>query len=276
MRLGTYWLVRIGIVMLLTGMVFFGNYAYQNFIVRLGAGGKISLLYFAGALLLGAGAWWQRKAVKESLKNYAQVLFAGGLALVYFTTYAAHHIENLRVIESPLLDGAMLLAWAGFMVWIADRKKSEVLALFAVGLAYYTSVITRVGSFTLYSNLLLTIAAVFFLVRNRWAGLTFASLVATYAAYGFWRFFDGSNWHWASPGEGLWHGTYFLMSYWIVFTSAVFLSKQRTTSRHKPRGLPHIEQQRILRDVPAHNAPGPAGRLLEILALLWSGIARIC
>ena len=47
----------------------------------------------------------------------------------------------------------MLLAWAGFMVWIADRKKSEVLALFAVGLAYYTSIITRVGSFTLYSNL---------------------------------------------------------------------------------------------------------------------------
>ncbi|MBC8096069.1 MAG: hypothetical protein H7Y43_09670, partial [Akkermansiaceae bacterium] len=28
MRLGTYWLVRIGIVMLLTGLVFFGNYAY--------------------------------------------------------------------------------------------------------------------------------------------------------------------------------------------------------------------------------------------------------
>src|ERR1019366_10610254 len=36
MRLGTYWLVRIGIVMLLTGLVFFGNYAYENFIGRLG------------------------------------------------------------------------------------------------------------------------------------------------------------------------------------------------------------------------------------------------
>ena len=31
------------------------------------------------------------------------------------------------------------------MVWVADRKKSEVLALFAIGLAYYTSIITRVG-----------------------------------------------------------------------------------------------------------------------------------
>ena len=225
MRLGTYWLVRIGIVMLLTGLVFFGNYAYQNFIVRIGPAGKVSLLYLASAILLGAGAWWQRRAAKESLKNYAQVLLAGGLAAVYFTTYAAHHVDPLRVIGSPLLDGALLLAWAGFMVWIADRKKSEVLAWIAVGLAYYTSVITRVGSFTLYSNLVLTLAAVFFLVRNRWAALSFASLVATYVAYGYWRFFNGSHWQWATPEEGLWHGTYFLMAYWIVFTAAVFLSK---------------------------------------------------
>ena len=237
MRLGTYWLVRIGIVMLLTGLVFFGNYAYENVIVRLGPTGKVLLLYLASAILLGAGAWWQRAAAKESLKNYAEVLFAGGLAAVYFTTYAAHHIETLQVIGSSLLDGALLLAWAGFMVWIADRKKSEVLALFAVGLAYYTSVITRVGSFTLYSNLVLTVATVFFLVRNRWAALSFASLVATYAAYAFWRFFDGSNWHWVSAGEGLWHGTYFLVSYWIVFSAAVFLSKHEKLAGQNRAGF---------------------------------------
>jgi len=108
------------------------------------------------------------------------VLLAGGLAAVYFTTYAAHYNEHLKIIQDRTLAGALLLAWAGFMVWIADRKKSEVLALFAVGLAYYTSIITRVGYFTLYSNLVLTAAAVFFLVRNRWAALSLASLVATY------------------------------------------------------------------------------------------------
>ena len=121
------------------------------------------------------------------------------------------------------------------MVWVADRKKSEVLALFAVGLAYYTSIITRVGLFTLYSNLVLTAAAVFFLVRNRWAALTFASLVATYAGYAFWRFFNGSEWHWASPDEGLWTGTWFLVSYWLLFTAAVFLSKDQKFAGPEPR-----------------------------------------
>jgi uncharacterized membrane protein len=56
MRLGTYWLVRAGIVMLLTGLAFFANYAYHHVVPKLGPGGKISLLYLASGLLLGAGA----------------------------------------------------------------------------------------------------------------------------------------------------------------------------------------------------------------------------
>lgn len=223
MRLGTYWLVRIGIVLLLTGLVFFGTYAYQNYIGRLGPGGKLALLYVASAALLGVGAWLHRGP--EKMRNYAQVLIAGGLAAVYFTTYAAHHVPQVKVIDSALLDGALLFVWAAFISWLADRVKSEVLALFAVLLAFYSSSITHAGLFTLYSNLVLTAAAVFFLVRNRWAVLTFATLVATYASYGFWRFYHDGEWRWAGPTEGLWTGVYFLMAYWLLFTGAVFLSR---------------------------------------------------
>ena len=119
MRLGTYWLVRIGIVMVLTALVFFGNLAYQNFISKLGPGGKVSLLYLASAALLVAGGWWQRKAAKESLKNYAQVLFAGGLAAVYFTTYAAHHIEISGLSRVP--DWMAGCCWRGRASWSGWR-----------------------------------------------------------------------------------------------------------------------------------------------------------
>ncbi len=225
MRVGKYWLVRIGIVIILTSLAFAANLAYHNLVPKLGPGGKISLLYLASGLLLGAGAWWQRRNVKESLKNYAQVLFAGGLAAVYFTTYAAHHIPQLRVIQNALVDGTLLLVWAGVIAGIADRRKSEIMALFAVGLAFFTSVITRVGEFTLYSNLILTVAAVFFLVRNRWTALSFASLATSYAGYAFWRFLHDDGWRWATPDENLSLGAGFLACYWIVFTVATFLSK---------------------------------------------------
>ncbi|MEW6303377.1 MAG: DUF2339 domain-containing protein [Verrucomicrobiota bacterium] len=225
MHMGRYWFVRIGVVMLLTSLAFFGSYAYQHFIVKMGPPGKVAFLYLISGLLLGVGAWLQRK--QESLRNYAQVLFSGGLAAVYFTTYAAHYFQNLRVIASPLLAGTLLMGWAGFMVWLADRKKSELMALFAVGLAYYASIINRAELFTLFSNLVLTAAAVVFLVRNRWAMLSFASLVATYAGYAYWRFFhDGQFiWRWDLSAGDFWIGTLFLLGYWVLFTVAVFLSE---------------------------------------------------
>jgi hypothetical protein len=223
LRVGTVWLVRFGIVMVLTALGLFGAYAYQNYIPHFGPGGKVGMLYFASFALLGVGTWLQRK--EEKLRNYAHVLVAGGLAAVYFTTFAAYHVTALRVIPNAVADGALLLAWAGFIVWLADRKKSEIMALFAVLLAYYTSAITDAKLFTLYSNLVLTLAAVYFLVRNRWATLSFASLAGTYAGYAFWRFYRDNQWQW--PTEDLWPGNYFLISYWIIFTAAVFLSKHK-------------------------------------------------
>src|SRR5581483_1868550 len=184
LRVGTVWLVRFGIVMVLTALGLFGAYAYQNYIPRLGPGGKVGMLYFASFALLGVGTWLQRK--EEKLRNYAHVLVAGGLAAVYFTTFAAYHVTALRIIHSALTDGTLLLVWAGFIVWLA---------------------------------------AVFFLVRNRWATLSFASLAGTYAGYAFWRFYRDSQWQW--PTEDLWPGNFFLISYWIIFTAAVFLSKHK-------------------------------------------------
>jgi uncharacterized membrane protein len=183
LRVGTYWMARIGIVILLTGLVFLGNYAYHRIVPFIGAFGKLSLLGLAGVALGGIGAWLERS--RESLRNYARVLLAGGAATIYYTAYAAHYVEPLRVIESPIVGGALLLGLAGaFMAW-ANRRDSESLALPAVLLAYYTSAINPVGLFTLFSNALLTAAAVFFLVRRGWTRLSFASLAATYGSYAY-------------------------------------------------------------------------------------------
>ena len=56
MRVGKFWLVRIGIVAMLTALVFFASYAYQNYIGKIGPGGKVALLYLASGVLLGFGA----------------------------------------------------------------------------------------------------------------------------------------------------------------------------------------------------------------------------
>ncbi len=221
MKLGTYWLARIGIVILLTGFVFLGNYAYHHIVSHLGAWGKLALLGLAGAALGGAGAWLERG--REAMRNYARVLLAGGAATIYYTAYAAHFVTALRVIESPVLGGGLLLALAGGFLWFAERRRSQSLALSAVLLSYYTAAINSIGSFSLFSNLLLTAVAVVFLVRHRWTAISFASLAATYGSFGFWRFYALAATGQSGVGEfGM--ALAFLAGYWLLFTAAVFLS----------------------------------------------------
>src|SRR4029434_971301 len=57
LRVGTFWMARIGIVILLTGLVFLGNYAYHHVIAPRGPWGKLALLALAGGGLAGVGAW---------------------------------------------------------------------------------------------------------------------------------------------------------------------------------------------------------------------------
>jgi hypothetical protein len=129
-------------------------------------------------------------------------------------------VAQLRVIDSPLLGGLLLLFLAAGIVWLAERKRSEVLALLAVLLAYYTSAINALGGFTLFSSMLLTGVAVFLLVRHGWSRLSWVSLVGTYGSYGFWRFHSLV----AHGVSGSAHfGTAFLAGYWILFTAAVFM-----------------------------------------------------
>jgi uncharacterized membrane protein len=214
MQVGTVWLVRAGIIILLTGLVFLGNFAYRTWVMPHGPLGKIAMLLLAGGGLFGVGIRLEKK--RAELANYARVLVAGGLATTYYTIFAAHFVEKLRVISSPFIGGTLLLAFAGGIVWFANRKRSETIALLAVLLSYYTSAINPIGSFTLFSSLILTAAAVYFVIRHGWVKLTTASLFATYASYGYWHIYHGGGL------DRPWVGTGFLAGYWLLFTTAVF------------------------------------------------------
>jgi uncharacterized membrane protein len=229
LRLGSYWLVRFGIIIFLTGLVFLGNFAYHRFVAPLGAPGKLMMLYGVGGTLLAVGAHLDRK--RPAMRNYARVLIAGGCAAIYYTSYAAHYVAALRVIENPLIAGALLLALAGGIVWVAERKRSETLALIAVVLGFYTSCINPIGEFTLFSTLLLAGAALVFQLRHGWSRLFWASLIGTYGSYAFWRF------HHLIPGgapSSSSFGSACLAAYWLVFAAALFGTRSARLTDARP------------------------------------------
>ena len=220
MKLGTYWFVRIGVVLLLTGLGFLA-YFKKQFFVDLAPEAKVASFYTLSFLLGGLGIWLQRK--KEALKNYGQVLVAGGCAGVYFTTYAAHIFEPVKVIHSPTMALSLLFVWGCFMVWFADRVKSQTIALFATGASFYATYVPLIHAeimsswVILFSNLILAVASVVFMLRNRWLKMPVLSMVGAYAGFTLWRLRVDE------PMVSV--ALFFGLSLWAVYTAAVFLSR---------------------------------------------------
>ena len=216
-RLGTYWLPRIGMAVLLTGMVFLVTWSYQY----LGRGGKVALSYLCCAVLIGLGWWLERK-----MAQFGRILQAGGMALTYFITYAIHYSESLRVINSPAVALTLLgLVVAGIVV-VADARKSALLAGMALFFGYYTSVISGVAPFTLASNAVLAASALWFLARNRWVPISYGAVLATYLTYMIWVWKLN---RWGELDHLLWDAGYlsaadfrlratFLSIYWLLFS----------------------------------------------------------
>ena len=229
-QIGTTWLVRIGVVLGLTALAFLGAYLYQNVIPHLGPAAKIALLYLGAFTLTGLGALAGTlppgTASNPGCATTRTWSSRADLSAVYYVTYAAHYFENLRVIPSALLAGALLLAWTAFMVFLADRRNSETLATVAILLAYYTAAINDgVAGFTLFSNLALTAGAVFLLRRHLWRVFPFASLLATFGSYAFWTYYHSAlGWrgldappvHATHGAGGFWVEAAFLFVYWAL------------------------------------------------------------
>ncbi|MCE0499115.1 MAG: DUF2339 domain-containing protein [Methylacidiphilales bacterium] len=163
---------------------------------------------------------------RPSLALFGRTIMAMALAWLYLTAYASYYYAPLRVISSPLLAGFLLLLWSAYVLLLAKRKKSQVLAVFSIFLAYVSSAINPIGAFTMLADLILAFTAVVFLLRNGWAVLSYLSLIGTYLAL-LRRLVIGENGEIVldtSRELHFWPLAVYLLGAWVIFTAAVLFS----------------------------------------------------
>ena len=216
-RWGGYWLPRLGVLVLLTGLVYLAHHVFRQ---TAGAGGsilKLALMYAGGFGLLRLGLLLERR---EHL-NFGRILISGAGGAIFYTTFAAYHVATLRVLPSAVLDAILLLACAAWMIGLAERRQSQPMALLALLLAYYTTIATASPPFAFSANFALALAAAWLLHRHGWAGLAFTILPATYFRFVDWKLFGAGRWdliHFLETGGNLWLFHVFFAAYWIMFT----------------------------------------------------------
>ncbi len=219
------WLARIGVVFALITLITFSTLAYDTLYKYMGAWSKLGVLALVSGVLIAAGLGMERRSAK--LTVYGRTLAGGGLACLYYTFYGATYVRQLQVIGSPLLGGFLLLGWSAAVLYLAEKKKSELLSIFALALAYFSSAITPVGEFTMAANLILALTAVIFLLRNAWTGLSYLCLIGTYV--GLLRQFvvyDRASDFWFEVVRGIsfWPAAVYLAGAWVIYTAGIFLA----------------------------------------------------
>ncbi len=230
LKIGRYWLNRIGILSLVLGTAFFLVYSFQY----LGPAAKIAVGYGVGAALMLLGLRLERK---RGLEWYGRGLIGGAWAVTYFTTYAMYHVPETKILHSGPVDLVLLLLVAAGAVRHALRYGSPTLAMLAFILGFLTTGISEVTWFTFLSSVILIGSLVILAARMRWhllllygmAGSYFTHVVAVerHIALG------GSLAPWgATPAQAAFflHAA-LLALYWIGYTVGVLVMDEREEPR---------------------------------------------
>jgi hypothetical protein len=153
-RLGAWWATRVGALLAVIGIVFFAIYVSQNTPPLV----KLVELVAAALVVFFAGLRLERK-----VPRFGSVLAGAGLALLYFSAFAAYAVPATKVLAEPLTAAAVQLVVVALILGFAAWRRSETHATMAVGLGYVTAFFSGyagMDAFALWSALALALGAV--------------------------------------------------------------------------------------------------------------------
>jgi len=181
-RFGQKWLLIIGIITVIFGVAFFLKYSFERGWV--GPAGRVSLAYLWGLAFLVTGHFLRKK----QLHWFGLSIYGGGIAILYFATYAAFHIYHLlpQGFSFSIMALITILACAMAVVY-----EAQALAVVGIVGGFLTPILMSTGQdnyiflFTYMTILNVGILGISF--RKRWAVLQALGFVVTYLIYTLWH-----------------------------------------------------------------------------------------
>ncbi len=204
------WLLRIGVLILVTGIGFFLKYSIDNGL--LGEQARVALSVLAGVGMIIGGV----RLVGGQYHLFSQGLLGGGIAVMYFSVFAAFSFYHLLAVYPTF---ALMILVTACAAVLAIRLDSMLVAIFAIIGGYCTPILLSTGQVNfpgLFSYMLLL--GVGILAINwykQWHLLNFLSFFFNYLL------FFGSMQNYQV--EYFWQVLPFLTGFFILYSTTVFL-----------------------------------------------------
>jgi len=220
--LGTNWLNKLGIIILVLGVALFGIYELG----QLGPLGKVGLSYVVSLALLAGGIFFEKR---ERYRVLGHTLIGGGWALLFFTTYALNHVQAMRVMGSETTDLILMLAVALAMVAHTLRYRSQLVTGLAFLLAYSTVSLSQDDVYSLSSGVILAIGLISIVIKMGWFELEVFGILSSYLNHLYWLYrllgAEGAHGH-AFPEYHA--STALLLFYWLIFRISYVVRKVKS------------------------------------------------
>ena len=179
--LGRNWLNKIGIVLIVLGVAYFGI----KELGQLGPFGKVVLSYVISLTMLGGGVFLEKR---ERYRVFSYPAIGGGWAVLWWTTYAMHHVPLMHILNSLSTDLILMLAVALAMVVHTLRYRSQVVTGMAFLLAFGTVALSNDDVYSLSSGVILAIGLVAIVLKMGWFELEVFGILSSYANHIYWLY----------------------------------------------------------------------------------------
>lgn len=225
--LGTNWLSKLGIIMVVLGIALFGIHELGEF----GPLGKVILSCVASGVFLGGGIYLEKK---DHYRILGRTGIGGGWALLFFIAYAVNHVQAMRVLSSATAGSILMLAVASGMTAHTLRYNSQVVTGLAFLLGYSTVALSHDNVYSLTAGAILAIGLVSIVIERSWFELEFFGILSSYLNHLYWLYRllgpDGAQGH-AFPEYHA--STALLFFYWATFRVSYVIRKVSSpTSEH--------------------------------------------
>ena len=179
--LGTNWLNKLGIIILVVGVALFGIYELG----ALGPLGKVGISYLASAFLLVGGIFLEKN---ERYRLLGRTGIGGGWALFFFSTYAIYHVAAMHVLDSLTLDCILMLVVAIAMAAHTLRYRSQFVTGLAFLLGYTTVALSQDTVYSLSAGVVLAIGLVCIVLKMGWFELEVFGILSSYLNHLYWLY----------------------------------------------------------------------------------------
>ena len=189
-RIGTQWMLYVGVTTLVIGVGLFIRYAFVNQWITEPL--RVGLGLVTGVLLIRSG----RRFAAAGHPPFGQTLVGGGFATWYLAVYAA---QNLYGLVNAVVGFSLLVLVTVLAAVQADRLRSQPQAMIAVVGGFGTPFLVGFGTtapLTLLGYTALLIAATVYLAKRRdWPVLNLMSFLLTGLTVTVWhaRFYRPSD-----------------------------------------------------------------------------------